>query len=190
MTATTTPITGLNYDDLVVLQDRPEFDGRRLELIDGELLVSPTPSDMHQRVSSNLVYALEQHIRPRRLGAVFAAPLTVRLSAENAVQPDILFLNRERASVLDGGIVNGAPDLVMEILSPSTRDVDLTRKRALYERFGVLEYWVIDVDARSVTVLVRADGRYTGVPVKDGIARSTVLTGFAISLTELFETFP
>jgi Uma2 family endonuclease len=190
MAATTIPTTGLSYEDFVTLQERPEFEGRRLELIDGELLVSPTPTDIHQRVSSNLMYALEGHIRPRRLGAVFAAPLTVRLSAENAIQPDILYLRRERAPVLVGGIVNGAPDLVMEILSPSTRDIDLTRKKALYERFGVPEYWVIDVDARSVTVFALTDGSYVSVPVADGVARSAVILDFAIALTELFETFP
>jgi Uma2 family endonuclease len=190
MAAITIPTTGLSYDDLVTLQDRPEFDGRRLELIDGELFVSPTPTDVHQRVSSNLVYALEQHIRPDRLGAVYTAPLTVRLSAESAVQPDILYLRQGRANLLADGIVNGVPDLVIEILSPSTKDVDLTRKKALYERFGVPEYWVIDVDARDVTVFTLIDGRYVSVPVAEGLARSSVLPAFAIALAELFETFP
>ena len=90
------PTIRLTYDELLALQAQPEYDGRRLELIDGELLGSPTPTDAHQRVSSNMVYALEQFVRPRRIGAVYAAPLTVRLADGNVVQPDIIYLSRDR----------------------------------------------------------------------------------------------
>lgn len=184
------PTIRLTYDELLALQARPEYDGRRLELIDGELLVSPTPTDAHQRVSSNMVYALEQFVRPRGIGAVYAAPLTVRFSEGNVVQPDIIYLSRERAHLLVGGIVAGAPDLVMEILSRSTRREDVTRKKALYERFGVPEYWIIDYEQYAVTLFALVNGRYVEVPVEDETARSRVLPGFAVALADLFEAFP
>jgi Uma2 family endonuclease len=189
MTATTTPTTGLSYDDLVVLQDRPEFDGQRLELIDGELLVSPTPSLFHQRVSMNLTVALDQYARGQQAGAVFAAPTEVRLAPDVAVQPDLCFVRRERFHLLKSAGIAGAPDLVVEILSPSTRNVDQTKKKSLYERVGVAEYWVVDPDVQSVATYALVEGRYRQVPVESDIVRSSVIVGFAISLSELFEAF-
>lgn len=188
--ATTTPTTGLTYEDLAALQERPENEFLRLELIDGELFVSPTPTDRHQRVSSNAVYAFEQFVRPRHLGAVYAAPLTVRFSDGSVVEPDILYLSRERADLLSGGMVNGAPGLVIEILSRSTKRHDLVKKKALYERFGVPEYWIMDYDAYDVAIFALVDGRYVTVPVEDEIARSRVVPGLEITLEDLFESFP
>lgn len=188
--ATSTHTTRLTYDDLMTLQERPEHALHRLELIDGELYVSPAPNLFHQRVSSNLMYALEQHIRPKRLGVAYAAPVTVRFADGSVVQPDILYLSRERAELLSNGIVTGAPDLVIEILSRSTKRVDVTKKKALYERFGVPEYWILNHEIPDASVFALIEGRYVPVPVEDGIARSLVIPGFEISLADLFESFP
>lgn len=189
MTATTIRTTGLTYDDLVALQDRPEFDGQRLELIDGELLVSPTPGLFHQRVSVNLTTALDRHARTHQSGTVFAAPTEVRLAPDVAVQPDLSFVRRERFHLLKAAGIAGAPDLVVEILSPSTRSVDLTKKKALYERFGVAEYWVVDPDARTVTVWSLVDGRYRAIPADPVMVRSAAIPGFEIALADVFEAF-
>lgn len=186
MAAITIPTTGLSYDDLVSLQDRPEFDGRRLELIDGELFVSPTPNLFHQRVSMNLAAALEQHASAHG-GAVFAAPTEVRRGPEVAVQPDICFIGRQQFHLLATAGIDGAPALVAEILSPSTRRVDLTRKKALYERFGVLEYWIVDPDARTVTNYALVDGRYREVPADAASVHSRSIPGFEITLSDLFK---
>lgn len=186
MTAATTPVTGLSYDDFVSLQDRPEFEGWRLELVDGELLVSPTPNLFHQRVSMNLAFALAHHARAHG-GAAFAAPTEVRLAPEVAVQPDLCFVGQERFDLLATAGIDGAPDLVVEILSPSTRRVDLTRKKALYERFGVAEYWIVDPDARTVMINSLVDGRYRSIPAGAELVRSRALPGFAIARSDLFK---
>lgn len=190
MATTTTPTTGLTYDDLVALQERPENEFLRLELIEGELFVSPAPNLRHQRVSMTFTLALGTYVRAHKLGEVFAAPTEVRLAADVAVQPDIIFVSRERLHLLKTARIDGAPDLVVEILSPSSRRVDLTRKKAAYERLGVPEYWIMDYDAYDVSIFALVDGRYVAVPVENEIARSRAVPGFEIALADLFEAFP
>ncbi|MDQ3657274.1 MAG: Uma2 family endonuclease, partial [Chloroflexota bacterium] len=187
MATTTTSTTGLTYDDLVALQERPEYELQQLEIIDGELFVSPSPIPFHQRVLTNALYGLEAIVRPRRLGVVFAAPLSVRFDANNVVEPDIVYVSRERLDIIGPKVIDGAPDLVMEILSPNSRQRDLVRKKNLYERFGVPEYWVIDSVAKAVSIFFLVDGRYRLVPVHDEVARSVVLPDFAITFADLFD---
>jgi Uma2 family endonuclease len=177
----------LTYDDLVALQDLPEYEHVRLEIIGGELFVSPAPALSHQRVLLNVAYALEQSMRSRRTGVVFVAPVAVRFSPEDVVEPDIVFVGRDRHDILGQRVVDGAPDVAMEVLSPATRRRDLNEKRRLYERFGVLEYWIIDVSRREVTIYALRDGRYTTVPVTGAVARSGVVPDFAIALDDLFD---
>ncbi|MDQ3411484.1 MAG: Uma2 family endonuclease, partial [Chloroflexota bacterium] len=110
----------LTYDDLVALQNLPEHEHNRLEIIGGELFVSPAPVLSHQRVITNVQYALEQVVRPQRLGVVFAAPTAVRFSPEDVVEPDIVYVRRDRHGILGHRVVDGTPDLVMEVLSPAT----------------------------------------------------------------------
>lgn len=183
--ATTT--TGLTYDDLVALQERPEYEFQRLEIIDGELFVSPSPIPHHQRVITNALYGLEAVVRPRKLGMVFIAPIAVRLAPDTVVEPDIVYIRWERLDVIGPKVIEGRPDLVMEVLSPSSKRRDLVLKKELYERYGVPEYWILDAQARSVTIFTLRDGRYHQVPILDGIARSIVLPEFAISLADLFD---
>ena len=183
------PAIRLTYDELVAIQDRPEYAGLRLELIDGELFVTAAPNFFHQRVSMNMTFALELHNRAWKLGVVLAAPIEVRLATDTAVQPDISFVSRERRHLITPRGIDGAPDFVVEILSLSTRNVDLTRKKAAYEELGVLEYRIVDPDRYRVDIFSLVDGRYVSVPIDDGIARSRVIPGFAIALTDLFEDF-
>ncbi|MDQ3693115.1 MAG: Uma2 family endonuclease [Chloroflexota bacterium] len=182
-----TTVNRLTYDDLVELQDRPEYEHVRLEIIDGELFVSAAPVTFHQRVITNILYALEVVVRPRRLGIIFTAPVAVRLSMETTIEPDILYIGRDRRQIISTKVVEGAPDLVMEILSPDTRKRDLTVKKALYERSGVGEYWIIDPTKREVAIFSLIDGAYTAIPVNDAIARSIVIPEFAITLADLFD---
>lgn len=183
----TTIMTGLTYDDLVALQERPEYEFQRLEIIDGELFVSASPIPLHQWVMTNAVYGLEAVVRPRKLGRVFFAPLAVRLAADTVVEPDIFYISWQRLDIIGSKVIEGRPDLVMEILSPSSRRRDLVLKKELYERYGVPEYWVLDAQARAVTIFSLVDGRYRQVPILDEIARSIVLPDFAISFTDLFD---
>ncbi|MBI4573246.1 MAG: Uma2 family endonuclease, partial [candidate division NC10 bacterium] len=133
--------------DYVLLPD----DGKRYEILDGDLYVTPSPTARHQRLSRNLFLALAQHVQTHMLGEVLAAPLDVILAEDSIAQPDILFISNERLPIVRNW-VHGAPDLVMEILSPGTRDRDRTLKRHLYARHGVRELWLVDPEARTVEV--------------------------------------
>lgn len=137
----------LTYQDYVLLPD----DGKRYEILDGDLYVTPSPTARHQKVSFNLSLALGQHVRANRLGEVFAAPLDVILADDTIAQPDIMFVSNERFQIVRDW-VHGAPDLVIEILSPGTRERDRTLKRHLYARHGVRELWLVDPKANVIEV--------------------------------------
>jgi len=145
------------YEEYAALPD----DGRRYQILDGDLEVTPAPPSAHQRVSRNLEFALVLHTRDRRLGAVYDAPIDVILGRNTIVQPDILYLSRARLGLVSKRGIEGAPDLVIEILSPSSEAVDRTRKLQLYARAGVNEYWIVDPDAETVEVHVSAGAAFT-----------------------------
>ena len=164
-------------------------DGKRYEAIDGELYVTAAPFRQHQRVSANLSAALRALLDESGLGWVYHAPIGVEFpETEEGVQPDIVFVSRQRARVLVEEGIRGAPDLVIEILSPSTANRDRMIKKKLYERQGVSQYWIVDADDGSVEVWdfdVRATKptRYLDrLPVSVG----TKPVG-EISLAEIFE---
>src|SRR5207248_1360201 len=119
-------------------------DGKRREIIDGQLYVTPSPNTKHQTASINLSGMLWTYLKMHPIGRVFAAPFDTVFSDFDVVEPDLLYISRERLSVLTEKHVRGAPDLVVEILSPGTRRTDEKIKRKLYERFDVLEYWIVD----------------------------------------------
>ncbi|HEY5596635.1 MAG TPA: Uma2 family endonuclease [Candidatus Bipolaricaulota bacterium] len=136
----------LTYEDYVHLPD----DGKRYEILEGEVFVTPAPKTKHQIISLNLAVVLQQHVRKHKLGRVLTAPTDVILSRTNVLQPDLLFLSNERLRYLSEKNVQGAPDLVVEILSEFTEDQDRTAKRQLYARYGVRVYWLIDPDAETL----------------------------------------
>lgn len=170
------------YADLANTPD----DGRRYEIIDGELIVSPSPVLDHQRVVGRLYLWLGSFVVARQLGEVFVGPTDVFFSESNVVVPDVLFVAGDRSDILHRRYVAGAPDLVIEALSPKTRRIDLGRKKALYAATGVAEYWIADPSARTVDVWTLVDGAYEPVAPADDRVRSLVMPGFEISLTELF----
>lgn len=179
-----TTATRLTVDDLELLPQ--EREGDRHEIIDGELSVTPSPVPRHQTVVLELAAALRAHVRALGLGRVFVAPIDVRLDDTNVVVPDVVVVRADRLGIVGPTRIEGAPDLLVEILSPSTRGRDLGAKRALYARFGVAEYWVVDPAARSVAVFVRDGEAYRRFPADSAVARSEVVAGFAIPLAELF----
>jgi Uma2 family endonuclease len=183
--ATTTATKRWTYADLDGLPESE--DGSRYEIIDGELVVTPSPIPPHQASSGGLFFELESFVRPRRLGRVLYAPVDVKPAEDEPILiPDLVFVARERLGIIGPKAIEGAPDLVVEILSPSTRERDLGVKRAIYARYGVREYWLVDLDARRVTGLVLRGGRYEPRPQEGGIARSEVLPGLAIDVVALF----
>jgi Uma2 family endonuclease len=144
------------YDDYRLL---PE-DGRRYELLDGDLLVSPAPSTRHQTVSRRLLFALMQALETRDLAQIFDAPTDLILEPTSVVQPDLVIVSAARASIVTARAIEGIPDVVIEILSPNGSDRDERLKRRLYERHGIPEYWIVDPDLGYVTVWRLESGRY------------------------------
>ena len=140
--------TKLTYADYLLFPD----DGLRHEIIEGEHYVTASPATRHQRILLNLSYLMQAHLETSPTGEIFFAPFDVLLSEFNVFVPDLIYLSRERSHLLTSKNLQGAPDLAVEILSPSTRSRDMRLKREVYARTGVLEYWVIDPDDDSVTV--------------------------------------
>jgi Uma2 family endonuclease len=125
-------------------------DGNRYEVIDGELVVSPAPDWDHQIASMNLAYILLGFIKWHSLGSLVAAPVGVVLDAGSGVQPDLVYVSRERQGIIGQRGVEGAPDLVVEFLSPGTQRVDRGRKKERYAAAGVPHYWLVDPRTRTL----------------------------------------
>ena len=166
----------------------PESETKRYELLGGELVMVPSPNERHQRIARNLGFILWEYIRQHELGVMYHAPFDVVLSPENVVQPDILFITAERAHIITEDNVQGAPDLVIEILSPATAGRDRTYKRTLYSRYGVQEYWLVDPKERTVEVLTPGERGFerTVEYGRDEVLRSPLLQGLEIDLREVF----
>jgi Uma2 family endonuclease len=127
------------------------------ELLEGELVQKSAPNPFHQRVSGNIFFALRSYVSQNNLGEVFYAPVDVFLDEYNLLQPDVLFLSNDRKNLVTIDGILGAPNLVVEIVSPSTVKRDRGGKMSVYERFGVLEYWIVDIRTRSVEVYVNTN---------------------------------
>lgn len=147
----------LTYQDYAALPN----DGRRYEIHEGELSVTPAPGTKHQRSIRKLLVALDAYVSARRLGEVFVAPYDVILSDTTIVQPDIVYVATDRLGRISERGIEGAPTLAVEILSPSTAEADRHRKLQLYARNGVTWYWIVDPDNRVVEVYGLAAGTYT-----------------------------
>jgi Uma2 family endonuclease len=178
----------MTYDDLLALPD----DGLRHELIDGEHYVTPAPNLKHQRVSGNFHYVLRDFLRRHPIGEVYYAPCDVVFSSINVVEPDLLFVSRERAEILTAANIQGAPDLVIEILSPSTRKLDEALKLDLYERFSVREYWLANPVPDTVRIFRRTAEDRLHLAAELSAAAGDVLAtpllpGLEIALAEIFD---
>ena len=178
----------LTYEDFVLFPD----DGKRHELIDGEHYATPAPNAKHQAIVVNLTGMMWSYLQQHPGGRIFTAPFDVVFSEFDVVEPDLLFIAGERKDqVLLKQHVRGAPDLVIEIGSPSTRKRDETIKRRLYERFGVSEYWVIDPELDTIKVYRRVDQRFVRVAelsLENGdVATTPLLPGLEMPLSTNFE---
>jgi Uma2 family endonuclease len=145
-------------------------EGTLAELIDGILYMSPAPTLQHQRVLLKLAKALSNYVEEQETGELFVAPVDVYLDeTANAVQPDILFVSHKGSGkILDNRVV-GAPDLVIEIVSPGNINHDWKTKMSLYERFGVKEYWIVDPHSKQTTGFLLKDGIYQ--PLENGFGQ-------------------
>jgi Uma2 family endonuclease len=149
----------LTYEDYCALPD----DGKRYEVLDGVLVVSPAPVPRHQGVSLRLAALLERYARTNRLGRVYAAPIDVLLSRTTICQPDIVFVARANEHLITERAIEGAPDLLVEILSPSTARRDRGIKARLYGRLGVAHYWIVDPKKRRLEAFARQGATFRRV---------------------------
>ena len=166
----------LTYQDYAALPN----DGKRYEILDGELNVSPAPGRRHQSALLRLVVALHAHVTTHGLGEVYVAPFDVILAETTIVQPDIIFVADDRLTIFSERGAEGAPTLVIEVLSPSTTRTDRTTKLQLYARYAVPYFWIVDPERHVIEVYRLAAGRYdgpqmfggddlTGLPPFDGL---------------------
>jgi Uma2 family endonuclease len=176
----------LTYDDFLLFPD----DGRRHEIIDGEHYVTPSPNTRHQLLVGRLHFEIESFLRAHPgTGQVFVAPFDVLFTKWDVVEPDLLFIAADQNGVLTDKNVQGAPALVIEILSPATRKTDEHAKRALFDRGGVREYWMVDPDTAAVRVCRRhGDGSFQlGAELnRKNVLTTPQLSGLEIRLADLF----
>ena len=177
------------YEDYKSL---PYSERQRYELLEGELIpMAPSPGFAHQSASLELATRLHIFVRERGLGTLLEAPFDVVLGEpgeEQVVQPDILFVSQQRRDIIHEEGVRGAPDLVVEVLSPATAEKDRVFKRRLYAKYGVQEYWIVDPQEGTVEVLTLGERGYerAGLYTKSEVLESPLLVGLRIPLSEVF----
>jgi Uma2 family endonuclease len=178
-----------SYEDY---KNLPESETARYELLEGEIVMVPSPSFEHQDISFGLSFALGKYVLENSLGKVVDAPLDVVLEEPgkySVVQPDIIFISKERAKkIIRRGEIRGAPDLVIEILSAATAKRDRTTKKTLYARHSVTEYWLVDPTVKTIEVLKLTERGYrrVGIYTKKETLRSALLLGLEVPLKKIF----
>ena len=148
----TWPFSGKIYYTFKDLQKLPEWpEGPLIELIAGELYLVPSPIPLHQDITRNLIIKLSNYLSKKAIGKIYNAPIDVKLSNEDVVIPDLIFISNENKTIIKEKFIEGTPDLVIEILS-SNKTRDLIEKFELYQKYKVKEYWVINPQEKSITI--------------------------------------
>ncbi len=175
----------LTYEDYLLLPD----DGKRYEIMEGELYMSPSPIPRHQNILRELLRRLDAFVEQNRLGLVFLAPCDVVLSEHNVVQPDLVFVSRDNLGIVTEQNLQGAPDLVVEITSARTKERDVHLKKRLYAAFGVREYWIVFSDENRIEVWrLNESGTYTLAQTfgENDTLESVLFPGLQIPLSKVF----
>ena len=172
------------YADYLALPD----DGKRYEIIAGDLLMSPSPNRIHQYILLKLAKRLDDFVEKQRLGHTFIAPFDVVLSKHNVVQPDIVFVSQKNEHIISETHIHGTPDLLVEIISPGSARRDREIKRKLYAKFGVSEYWLVNPKLQTIEVyrLQNQILRRVGILKNDEVVSSPLLPGFALPVHRIF----
>lgn len=170
------------YDKYAALDD-----DNRYEIIQGELIMAPSPSSHHQWTVGRLFNRFTQFVEKTQLGALFVAPLDVIFSQSNVLQPDIVFVAKDNFAAIEKKGIVKAPDLVVEVLSPSTMKRDRVTKKKLYAQFGVKEFWLVDMTHPSIEVLTLEEGHYEtfSFEIGDGSVSSKLLEGFSLVVQDV-----
>lgn len=157
------------------------------ELWDGEIIMSAAPRPTYQRIAARTWRLLDEFVIARKLGEAFISPIDVVFSGRKAVQPDVVYISQARKSIVEENCIRGVPDLLVEVISEGTWRRDRVDKKALYEQFGVAEYWIIDPDSRLIEVFTLAKGSYQlhtrGVGAEK--VGSKLLAGLKLSFDQL-----
>jgi len=178
-------IPKLTYEEFRQLPD----DGKRYELVRGEVHMIPPSTTRRQFIVQNLAGSLWPQVKKNNLGEVFRAPLDVRLSRDTAFQPDLIFISNARAGIILEDWIAGAPDLVVEVLSPSTAAYDRATKLLIYAEAGVPNVWLIDSQAKTVEVLRLQGKKYLvdATLAGDQVLISDLFPGWQLPLRDLFD---
>lgn len=163
-------------------------EGSPYQLIGGELVMTPAPTPHHQSINGAVFFELVKFVKAKGTGKVLYAPIDVYFSETETFQPDIIFIAKERLGIIGEKKIEGAPDLVVEILSPSTAYYDLRHKMRVYETSGVKEYWIVDPAEKTIEVYENTGGEFKVFSKSrdKGTAKSRLLTGFEIALEDVF----
>ena len=181
-----TPGTPLTYEDYAALTPP---DSGNYELHDGKIVFMPSPTPLHQDIATELTTRMRIYSKARQLGKVYAAPLDTLFDDINTFQPDVLFIAKERAFIIGPKKIEGAPDLVVEILSPSNHAKEMAYKKMIYELLGVREYWLVNLENQTITQYENIEKEFVKRQVlqKTDILQAIVLQGFHINVAHLFE---
>ena len=171
------------YSDYLKKTDQGNF-----QLIGGQIISMTSPSTLHQRIVLKLTTILNEFLIKNKLGEVFVAPLDVYFSDTEVYQPDIFVLLNSSFSKLKENLIQGAPDLIVEVLTPSTAYYDLKHKKSIYEKHSVKEYWVVDPIAKTIEIFQNEKNKFilSSELKETGIAKSILIENFEIDLTLVF----
>ena len=173
------------YKDYLLIDD-----DKRYEILRGGLIMVPAPFTIHQRLLIRLSVIFSNFIKEKKLGEMLVAPTDVVLAEDTVVQPDILFINKERLDIIKEAAIMDSPDLIVEIISPSSASYDTVEKRDIYEEYGVKEYWLVFPQEKVIEVLTLENNIYREFCKgrKTGVVRSKIIVGLEVDLKEVFES--
>lgn len=171
------------YNDYLKIDDDNQY-----ELIGGKLILVPSPKIIHQELSGRIFRLIADFVDKNSLGKVLYAPTDVILTEKDKPQPDILFVSKERLHIITEANIQGAPDLVIEILSPATGKLDKVEKSRLYYKHGVKEYWIVDPDHKVIEIFMPGEKNWNLFQSynEDDLLTSLLLTGLEIQLKDIF----
>ena len=199
----TKPTGTYTYQDIVAIADQYPQDKKwtytelvrvfpndlkvKVEILNNKLIIMPSPSFIHQKISNRLSNKMTNFVEERNLGEILCAPMDTKFDEDNVEQPDILFIAVTRYDIIEEGYINGAPDIVVEIISPANKKQEREEKHALYERTGVQEYWTVFPKKRTIKVETLEEGKFQTYSEgkKAGEIHSKVLAGFSIKIEDI-----
>lgn len=172
------------YSENIIFEEEKPY-----QIIDGEVVMTPSPSPFHQDIILNLAEKLRPYIRSKHLGKLLLSPLDISFSDVEVYQPDLAFVRQMRIEGVRKDKIETLPDLVVEVLSPSNAYHDLTHKKEIYAKYGVAEYWIIDPIAETIEILVNESGLYRTEALlrKPALLESGMFPGFSMTVEEVFE---